>query len=95
MPTVLPAVLGRLLAALDRREAAVLSDQTRARPLPLAVRRSPGSTAVDALLEDGERRLRALLERLDVVVIPEEDWRADDPAGDTLRDVDTPEDLPN
>jgi molybdopterin-guanine dinucleotide biosynthesis protein A len=94
MPTIVPAVLARLLEALARREAAVLADDQRARPLPLAVRRSAASQAADALLENGERRLRALLERLDVDVIPEDRWRGDDPNGETLRDVDVPGDLP-
>jgi len=94
MPTVVPAVLARLIRTLDRREAAVLADVTRPRPLPLALRRSVASPAVDDLLDAGERRLRALLERLDVEVVREEDWREDDPGGETLRDVDVPEDLP-
>jgi molybdopterin-guanine dinucleotide biosynthesis protein A len=94
MPTIVPAVLERLLASLDRRQAAVLADE-RARPLPLAVRRSAASEAADRLLEDGERRLRALLERLDVEVLQEERWRQDDPDGETLRDVDVPDDLPD
>ena len=94
MPTIVPAVLDRLIAALDRREAAVLADADRPRPLPLAVRRTAASTAVDRLLDDGERRLRALLEHLDVEVIANEVWRVDDPAGESLRDVDVPEDLP-
>jgi molybdenum cofactor guanylyltransferase len=94
MPTVVPAVLGRLLAALDRREASVLADGTRPRPLPMAVRRSNASVAAERLLEDGERRLRALLEALDVEVIATETWREDDPSAESLRDVDTPDDLP-
>lgn len=94
MPTVVPAVLARLIATLDRREAAVLADDARARPLPLAVRREAGSIAVDSLLDGGERRLRALLERLDVEVIPSETWLEDDPTGESLRDVDVPDDLP-
>lgn len=94
MPTMVPAVLARLVEALARREAAVLADDQHARPLPLAVRRSAASEAADALLEDGERRLRALLERLDVDVIPGDRWREDDPNGETLRDVDVPGDLP-
>ena len=94
MPTVVPAVLARLIATLDRREAAVLADDARARPLPLAVRREAGSVAVDSLLDGGERRLRALLERLDVEVIPSETWLEDDPTGESLRDVDVPDDLP-
>jgi molybdopterin-guanine dinucleotide biosynthesis protein A len=72
----------------------VLADGDRARPLPLAIRRSVGAAAADRLLDAGERRLRALLERLDVEVIAEEDWREDDPDGETLRDVDAPDDLP-
>ena len=94
MPTVVPAVLARLIAALDRREAAVLADATRPRPLPLALRRESASAAVDDLLAAGERRLRALLERLDVDVIPYDIWLEDDPAGESLRDVDVPGDLP-
>ena len=94
MPTIVPAVLERLLAALERRQAAVLADQERARPLPLGLRRSAGSQAADRLIGDGERRLRALLERLDVEVIPLERWREDDPDEEMLRDVDVPDDLP-
>jgi molybdopterin-guanine dinucleotide biosynthesis protein A len=94
MPTVVPAVLARLVAALERREAAVLADEGRERPLPMAVRRSVASPSVDRLLDDGERRLRALLQHLDVEVIPYETWREDDPAGESLRDVDVPGDLP-
>jgi molybdenum cofactor guanylyltransferase len=94
MPTLVPAVLRRLIAALDAAEAAVLADAERPRPLPLAVRRAVAGEAVDRLLLDGERRLRALLEALDVAVIPPETWRDDDPTGESLRDVDTPDDLP-
>jgi len=94
MPTVVPAVLARLVAALDRREAAMLADDTRERPLPMALRRSVASPSVDRLLDDGERRLRALLQHLDVEVIPYETWLVDDPAGESLRDVDVPGDLP-
>jgi len=94
MPTIVPALLDRLLGSLERRQAAVLADDERPRPLPLAVRRSVASQAAARLLEDGERRLRALLERLDVAVIPEDRWREDDPRGETLRDVDVPGDLP-
>jgi molybdenum cofactor guanylyltransferase len=94
MPTIVPAVLDRLIAALDRREAAVLADEDRPRPLPLAVRRAAASTAVDRLLDTGERRLRALLEHLDVEVIAHGVWRDDDSTGESLRDVDVPEDLP-
>jgi molybdopterin-guanine dinucleotide biosynthesis protein A len=52
------------------------------------------ASAVDDLVAAGERRLRALLERLDVGIVAEKDWRPDDPAGESLRDVDVPADLP-
>jgi hypothetical protein len=49
----------------------------------------------ERLLAGGERRLRALLAQLDsVVAIDPATWRADDPTGETLRDVDVPSDLP-
>lgn len=94
MPTVVPAVLDRIIAGLDHREAAVLEHESRPRPLPMAVRRPSAIHAADRLLADGERRLRAILEYLDVEVIAEGVWRQDDPDGVTLRDVDVPGDLP-
>jgi uridine kinase len=45
------------------------------------------------LLARGERRLRALPDRLDAVVVAEPVWRALDPAGGSLRDIDTLADL--
>ena len=94
MPELVPAVLARLAASLDVHEAAVLADDVGPRPLPMAVRRSVGSTAVDRLLAGGERRLRALLGELDVEVVPQETWRLHDPDGLTLLDVDVPGDMP-
>jgi molybdopterin-guanine dinucleotide biosynthesis protein A len=61
----------------------------------MAVRRSAAAPAADRLLADGERRLRALLEQLDVEVIAPSVWKPADPAGGTLRDVDVPDDLPD
>jgi molybdenum cofactor guanylyltransferase len=94
MPTLVQAVLARLVAGLDLHEAAVLTDDVGPRPLPMAVRRSVASLAVDRLLAEGERRLRALLGELDVEVVPQETWRLDDPEGLTLLDVDVPGDMP-
>jgi molybdopterin-guanine dinucleotide biosynthesis protein A len=94
MPTLVPAVLGVLLGSLERREAAVLADADGPRPLPMAIRRSSGGPAAERLFEKGERRLRALLEELDVEVLEPSTWRALDPDGATLRDVDVPQDLP-
>lgn len=95
MPTLVGAVIDSMLIALDVAgvEAVVLEHESRARPLPIALRRDPASTAADRLLADGERRLRTLLETLETTVIPEATWRALDPYGMTVRDIDTPADL--
>jgi molybdopterin-guanine dinucleotide biosynthesis protein A len=94
MPTLVPAVLGRLLAALgaDARAAILEVDGPRA-ILPLALAREPSRAAVRRLLDAGERRLGALLDVLDVRIVPSAEWRFDDPEGRTLRDIDTPSDL--
>jgi molybdopterin-guanine dinucleotide biosynthesis protein A len=95
MPTLVGAVVESMLAALDDPgvEAAVLEHEGQPRPLPMAVRREPALAAADVLLADGERRLRALVEALATTVIPETTWRALDPYGMTVRDIDTPADL--
>lgn len=111
MPGLVPAVLRRLVAALDADagvDLALLGDDTagvdgtgalatgalRARPLPAGVRCAPTAAAAIDMLASGERRLRALVARLTTEVIPSATWRALDPAGATLRDVDVPDDLP-
>lgn len=94
MPTLVPAVLTRLVAGLEAHEGAVLADDVGPRPLPMAVRRSAAAPLADELLAAGERRLRALLAALDLGVITAASWRQDDPDGASLRDVDTPGDLP-
>jgi molybdopterin-guanine dinucleotide biosynthesis protein A len=94
MPSLVPAVLRRLLLELVAHEAAVLADDAGPRPLPMAVRPDPAREAAERLLAAGERRLRALIGELDTFVIPPATWRRDDPDAATLRDVDTPADLP-
>ena len=95
MPTLVPAVLGRLLDALlgDATAAILETDGARA-ILPLALRTSAADAAVRRLVDAGERRLGALLDVLQVRVVPSAEWRLDDPDGLTLRDIDTPADLP-
>ncbi len=100
MPFMVPDVLRMQLQALaGGHEAAVLgrADQDALQPLPLALRRAALLRAAEqpAYEEQPSRRsLRALLEGLDAVVIPEAEWRLRDPEGLTTRDVDRPEDLP-
>lgn len=95
MPELFPAVVDALLASLDDIEidAAVLEHAGRPRPLPMAMRRDPARVTAAALIDAGERRLRSLPEALATAVITEATWRAFDPDGRTMRDIDTPADL--
>jgi molybdopterin-guanine dinucleotide biosynthesis protein A len=102
MPRLRPAVLQAMLHALElattarghaRPEAVVLRSDGEARPLPVALRTDPGRRAVDETLGGGERSLRAMLARLVVEDLDPETWRALDPRGETLIDIDAPADL--
>lgn len=94
MPGLMPEVLVQLIltASEEGVEAAVLTAGGEARPLPCVVRADALGTA-ERLLASGGRSLRELLASLETRGIPEERWRLLDPAGATLRDVDTPADL--
>ena len=96
MPTMVQSVLERLVADLDDPgiDAVVLEEGGRGRPLPAAVRSGPAKEAAERLTASGERRLRALYDSIVTKRVPEARWRTLDPDGRTLRDVDTPADLP-
>jgi molybdopterin-guanine dinucleotide biosynthesis protein A len=98
MPGLSVDVLRMLLHELARSagavEAAVLVRQGAARPLPAALRNGAATQAARRLLGGDERSLRALIRDLRTREVAEADWRSLDPSGDTLRDVDTPADLP-
>ena len=94
MPTLVPAVLGRLLASLgDDATAAILEVDGPRAILPMALATERAGALVAHLVVAGERRLGALLDDLDVRVVPQSEWRFDDPDGRTLRDIDAPSDL--
>ncbi|HEV8401519.1 MAG TPA: molybdenum cofactor guanylyltransferase [Candidatus Limnocylindrales bacterium] len=95
-PGIVVAVVDSMLAALDSAavDAVVLEHDGRARPLPIVLRREPALAAATLLFAGGERRLRAIIEALPTHVIPEHAWRSLDPDAVTLRDIDTPADLP-
>ena len=95
MPTLVPAVLELLAGALVRDPSlgAACLEAEPASPLPAAVRPSVAGPAAEALLAADRRSLRGLLAAVPTVVVPAADWRALDPDGVTLRDVDTPDDL--
>jgi molybdopterin-guanine dinucleotide biosynthesis protein A len=96
MPRVSSAVLQLLAGALagaPSAQMAVLRDGDVLRPLPCGLRRGALDT-VGALVDGGERRLRALLTALPLAAVPEETWRAADVEGRSLQDVDRPEQMP-
>ena len=95
MPSLAGPVLEAMLAQLDMTgaDAVALEHDGRARPLPLALRREPARAAAQALIDRGERRLRALLEALATRTLDEANWRTLDPDARTVRDIDRPSDL--
>jgi molybdenum cofactor guanylyltransferase len=96
MPRLRPAVLASMLAALEAADglaAVVLEDVDGPRPLPLALRVEDARLGVAATLAAGQGSLRAFVDELDAQVIAADVWRPLDPDGDTLVDVDRPEDL--
>jgi molybdopterin-guanine dinucleotide biosynthesis protein A len=95
MPGLVATVLASMVAALDvpGAEAALLESDGRARPLPMVLRRSAALPIAARLVGDGERRLGALTDGLATWIIDEPTWRALDPDAQTLRDIDTPDDL--
>ena len=94
-PALLRLLLDRLVGSPDDERAvlAALRDGGQVRPLPLAFRPAPLGRAAAGLVAGGERRLRSLLAAVPVVAVEEPDWRAVDPTGDSLRDIDRPSDL--
>jgi molybdopterin-guanine dinucleotide biosynthesis protein A len=94
MPDLVGAVLESMVAALGSASSAVvLEHDGRPGPLPIVVRRGPALAVLDRLLGQGERRLGALMDALQTRVIAEATWRALDPDGATVRDIDTEADL--
>lgn len=95
MPGLRPELV-RLMVDRAAADAAaiVLADTEGMRPLPAVLPIIPARRVGDELIAKGERRLRALIERLDAHAIPMSTWAAVDPAGAWRRDVDVPEDLP-
>jgi molybdopterin-guanine dinucleotide biosynthesis protein A len=95
MPSLLPEVLqalARLLAADPVLAAAWLEAEPFA-PLPMAIRPAAVSGPIRDVLARERRALRALLDEVPGRALPASEWRALDPAGSTLVDIDTREDL--
>jgi molybdenum cofactor guanylyltransferase len=98
MPTLAGDVLAALVRAVGARtgsaEAAALVQRGVLRPLPAVVRNGAATELARRLIGRGERSLRALLDGLQTHPLEEVEWRALDPMGATLQDVDRPDDLP-
>lgn len=98
MPTLEASVLRLLIAAIEndpKVDAARLEvdGPTSASVLPCVLRRKAARRACGEALAAGDRRLRGALERLATTVVPAGEWRALDPIGRTLLDIDRPADL--
>lgn len=98
MPALETSVLRLLIAAVVTDPA---MDSSRlevdgspgASVLPCVIRREAAQRACREAIAGGDRRLRGGLERLATVIVPAAEWRALDPAGRTLVDIDRPADL--
>lgn len=106
MPGLVPAVLEAMLRALaadapadaidvpaDGVDAVVLHDGARRQVLPLALRVETGRREAAMGLRAGDRSLVRFVDRLRWSTLGAETWRALDPAGRTVADVDVPADL--
>lgn len=94
MPSLVPAVLQRLLATVtEGRPAVILEVIGRVQPLPMALDVAVAHGAARTVLERGGRSLRDLLAELGASVVPAPAWLALDPTAATIRDIDRPSDL--
>jgi molybdopterin-guanine dinucleotide biosynthesis protein A len=96
MPGLVPAVLDAMVHRLTTNaevDAVVLQDATHRQVLPLAIRVGPAGVAATDAMAAGDRSLARFLARLRSAELPAAEWRALDPSGRTLDDVDEPGDL--
>lgn len=94
VPSVLQAMIDRLRAD-PVLEAVILEspDAPRRQVLPLALRKGPARRAAREVLAREDRSLRLLIDRLRTLELPAVVWRALDPEGNSISDVDTVADL--
>ena len=99
-PALQPALLRELLGRLDAGTDGVpfdvvcLEEDGQVRPLPAALRVATVQPAAEVARVSGTRSLMGVFGRLRVQRLTPVEWGALDPAGDSLRDVDTRDDLP-
>jgi len=104
-PSLVPALLAELALWLDPEvgdpevggpplEVVGLEEDGQLRPLPVALRVATVRPAAEAALAAGTRSLVGLFGELRAGTLGPGRWRALDPAGSSLRDVDARDDLP-
>jgi molybdenum cofactor guanylyltransferase len=93
VPFLAPAFVRAVVDALGDADVAIPEAEGRLHPLAAAYRRTAVLPVARALLDEGRLRPVYLLERLRHVVVPEATLRGVDPALDSLRNVNTPEEL--
>lgn len=86
--------LGDAGAERDGPDVVALADGDSLWPFPVALRVAAVRPAASAALSGPNLRLFTLFGRLRVARVPGARWRALDPGGDSLRDVDTRLELP-
>lgn len=92
-PAIEPRLLALLVGSRGDGEAVVCEHGGRLQSLVAVYQRAPALAAATALLGAGRRSMRALLDALDVRVVPEPAWRVADPSGRSFIDLDEPGDL--
>jgi molybdopterin-guanine dinucleotide biosynthesis protein A len=100
-PALQPTLLAELLLWLDPEvgepslDVVGLEEDGQLRPLPVALRVATVGPAAGVALTGGTRSLVGLFGGLRVCTLSSDRWRVLDPAGDSLRDIDTRDDLPS
>ncbi len=91
-PLLVPGLLREFVRMRGDADAVVARADGRPEPL-VAVYSHDCLSVANALLDSGERSMRALLAAIDVRWIDPHEWRVHDPNGNSFVDIDTPEDL--
>jgi molybdopterin-guanine dinucleotide biosynthesis protein A len=92
MPLLQPALLQRLLVALDGYDLAIPERDGRLEPL-CAVYGVSCLPVIQRLLRDRRLRANAVASEVPTRILREPEWRAIDPEGDSFLNINTPADL--
>jgi molybdopterin-guanine dinucleotide biosynthesis protein A len=92
MPLLQPALLRRLLVALDGYDLAIPERDGRLEPL-CAVYAVSCLPVIQRLLRDRRLRANAVASEVPTRILREPEWRAIDPEGDSFLNINTPADL--